>query len=102
MLIGVIPLSCTEMRTSRVAVTTSPVSKMAANKNNGTSNTRARAKVDTGRSHKITRQVQVSRAKAVLVGRSKVRIADFLGAATSVANRAIQQQTAPREENCKP
>ena len=92
-----------ETRASRVAKATSPASQAAPIRNLGISNTRAKAKVEAGRSRKATaRKAQVSRTRAVLVGHSRIRAADSLGTATSVTKRATGQQTAHRKGKCKP
>ena len=92
-----------ETRASREVVAAGPASQAAPSRNLGTSNTRAKAKVETGRSHKqMTRKAQLLRARAVLVSHNRIRVEDSLGTSTSVAKWATGQQTALRKEECKP
>ena len=86
LLSGITPHSCVETRGSRVVATVGQTSQAAQSPRLGTSNARARANVEAGRSlSKLDRKAQVSRAKVVPVGRNRIRVADSLGTATSVA-----------------
>ena len=103
MLSGMAQCSRGEMRASRAVAVVGPASQAAPSRKLGTSNARAKDKAKAGRSCKaMTRKAQVLRARAVLVGCSRIRVADSLGSATSVVKRATGQKTARREEKCKP
>ena len=100
---GMTRLLCVEMRVSRVIAEASPASQVAPSRKLGTGNARVKAKAEAGRNCKaLTRKAQVLRARAVLVGHSRIRVADSLGPVTSVAKRAPGQQTAHRKEECRP
>ena len=61
-------------------------SQAALSRRRGTSNAKARAKVEAGRSRKaMSRKAQVLRTRMVLVGCNRIRVAYSLGTAASVA-----------------
>ena len=94
---------CVETRASRSVVIVGPAYQAAPSRKLGTSNTRAKAKAEAGRNHKeTTRKAQVLRARAVLVGCNRIRVADSLGTATFAARQATGQPTARKREECKP
>ena len=92
-----------EARVSRAVAAVGPASQAVPSRKVGTSNARAKAKVETGRKHReMTREAQVLRARAVLVGCNRIRVADSLGTAKSEAKQATGQQTIRKREECKP
>ena len=92
-----------ETRASRAVVAAGQASQAAPSRKLGTSNARANAKAEAGRNHKATtRKVQVLRARAVLIGCSRIKLAHSLGFATSMAKQATGQQTVCKKEKYKP
>ena len=76
---------------------------MASNRKLGTSRIKARAKVEAGRSRsKMARKVPDFRARVVLADGSRIRVADYLGTATSPARQATGQPAAHKREEGKP
>ena len=91
------------MRASRVTVAVGPANQAAPSRLLGTSNARAKAKAKAGRNYQaMTRKAQVLRARMVLIGCNRIRVADSLGTAASVAKQAIVQQIARTKEECMP
>ena len=91
-----------ETRARRAVAATGPASQAVPSRKLGTSNARAKAKTEAGRSHKaMTRKAQVVTARAVPVSCSRIRVADSLGIATSAAKCATWQQIALKKKECK-
>ena len=91
------------MRASRAVAVVAQASQAAPSRKLGTSCAKARAKAETGRNHnKMARKAPVSSAKVAPVSLNRIRVADSLGAATSVAREATGQPTAHKKEECKP
>ena len=91
-----------EMRASRAVAVVTRANQAARSLRRGTSNAKARAKVEAGRSRsKMARKHLVSRARVTLVGRSRIRVADSLETATSAGRQATGQPTAHKSEECR-
>ena len=72
MLSGTTQHSCRETRASRELAVAGLASQAVTSRKLGTSNAKARAKVETGRNHKETaRKARVFRGRAVLIDRNR-------------------------------
>ena len=95
--------SCVEMTGKQAVAVVGPASPVARSQRRGTSNAKARAKAEAGRSrNKTARKRLVSRARVALVGRSRIRVVDSPETATFAARQATGQPTARKKEECRP
>ena len=97
------PHSCVETTGKRTVAVVGRASQAARNLRRGTSNARARAKAEAGRSrNKTAREHLVSRAKVAPAGRSRIKVVDSPGIATSAGRQATGQPTARKKEEFRP
>ena len=103
LLSGMTRRSCVETTGSQAVATAARASQAARSPRRGTSHARARAKAEAGGSRsKTARKTPAFRARLAPVARSKIRVVDSPGTATSAGRPATGQPTAPKREECRP
>ena len=103
LLSGMTRRSCVETTGKPAVAVVSRASQAARSPRRGTSHARARAKAEAGGSRsKTARKIPVFRARLAPVARSRIRVVDSLGTATSAGRQATGQPTARKKEECRP